>query len=166
MGEPALSPAEGGQGEGAGHDLPEGWATSRLAELLKPGGLFDGPFGSNLKTSDYTDAGVRVIRLENIANLRFVEDKHTYISNTKYASLTKHTVTEGDIIVGSFVDGTVRVCVLPPLPTEAIAKADCFCVRTRPELDCRFLAFQLGANRTPSSSASASPSSPPRARGG
>jgi type I restriction enzyme S subunit len=128
--------------------LPEGWATARLGELLEPAGLFDGPFGSNLKTSDYTQAGVRVIRLENVANLRFVEDKHTYISHSKYASLAKHTVAAGDLIVGSFVDGAVRVCVLPQLQTKAIAKADCFCVRPRPELDRRFLAFQLGTDRT------------------
>ncbi len=128
--------------------LPEGWAITKLAELLEPAGLFDGPFGSNLKTSDYTNTGVRVVRLENIASLRFVEEKRTFISMSKYASLKKHTLFEGDLIVGSFVDGAVRVCVLPSLPTTAIAKADCFCVRTRPELDRKFLAFQLGADRT------------------
>lgn len=128
--------------------VAEGWASARLGELLEPGGLFDGPFGSSLKTSDYTDAGVRVIRLENVTNLRFVEDKHTYISHEKYESLVKHTVAKGDVIVGSFVDGAVRVCVLPSLSTKAIAKADCFCVRTRPELDRSFLALQLAANRT------------------
>jgi len=126
-------------------ELPEGWATVRLADLLEPGGVFDGPFGSNLKTSDYTDSGVRVIRLENLANLAFIQDKCTYISQAKYETLTKHTVREGDILVGSFVDGAVRVCVLPKLPTTAIAKADCFCVRTRADVaDRRFVAHQLG----------------------
>jgi type I restriction enzyme S subunit len=60
--------------------------------------LFDGPFGSNLKTSDYTDAGVRVVRLENLANPRFVEEKRTFVSAEKYESLRKHTVVEGDIL--------------------------------------------------------------------
>ncbi len=127
-------------------ELPEGWAKAKLADLLEPRGLFDGPFGSRLKTSDYTNHGVRVIRLENVANLRFIGDKHTYISNAKYLTLKKHTVGAGDVIVGSFVDGAVRVCVVPALSTKAIAKADCFCVRTRPELERRFLAYQLGAN--------------------
>lgn len=129
--------------------LPEGWTTARVDDLIEPGGLFDGPFGSNLKTSDYTDAGVRVIRLENIGHIRFIEDRLTYISSNKYRTLTKHTIRAGDVIVGSFVDGAVRVCVLPVLPTQAIAKADCFCVRTRAGLaDRRFVAYQLGTNDT------------------
>lgn len=126
-------------------ELPEGWASARLNDLLEPGGLFDGPFGSSLKSSDYTDAGVRVIRLENLANLQFVEDKETFVSEAKYKSLTKHTVVPGDIMVGSFVDGAVRVCLLPELRTKAIAKADCFTVRTRRDAAERhFIAFQLG----------------------
>src|SRR5262249_31876393 len=130
-------------------DLPDGWVEAPLNDVLEPGGLFDGPFGSALKTSDYTEQGVRVIRLENISNLRFVPDKETYISHQKHRELSKHSVREGDIIVGSFVDGPVRVCILPALPTDAIAKADCFTVRTHPEIaDRRFIAFQLGTNET------------------
>ncbi len=130
-------------------ELPEGWTQVALRDVLEPNGLFDGPFGSNLKTSDYTDRGVRVLRLENVANLRFVEDKETYISEAKYRELAKHAVAEGDIIVGSFVDGAVRVCLLPRLPTKAIAKADCFTVRTQGDLaNRRFVVYQLGANAT------------------
>lgn len=126
-------------------ELPEGWVRTKLNATLEPGGLFDGPFGSSLKTSDYTDSGVRVIRLENLSNLRFITDKETYISEAKYQSLLKHTVIPEDILVGSFVDGAVRVCLLPNLPTKAIAKADCFTVRTRPDIaNRRFVAFQLG----------------------
>lgn len=126
-------------------ELPEGWVLTRVDELLEPGGLFDGPFGSSLKTADYTKSGVRVIRLENLANLRFVADKETFISEQKYQALKKHTVSQGDILVGSFVDGAVRVCLLPELPTRAIAKADCFTVRTRVEIALRkFVALQLG----------------------
>src|SRR5262245_2823033 len=119
-------------------DLPEGWTVIPLENLLLPGGLFDGPFGSNLKTSDYVNAGVRVVRLENIKHLEFDASKRTFISHPKYESLTKHRVGEGDIIFGSFVDGDVRVCVLPPLDTIAIAKADCFCIRLREEVANRW----------------------------
>ena len=130
-------------------ELPEGWATAPLTAFLEPGGIFDGPFGSSLKTSDYTSTGVRVIRLENLANLQFVAEKRTFISATKHDELKKHTVREGDLLVGSFVDGAVRVCILPRLDTPAIAKADCFCVRPKREtIDPRYLAFQLGSMRT------------------
>lgn len=128
-------------------DLPEGWAIARLDELIAPGGIFDGPFGSSLKTSDYTESGVRVVRLENLANMRFIEDKRTYVSKAKYADLIRHSVGEGDVLFGSFVDGATRVCLLPKLGVAAIAKADCFTIRPRREiLDARFLVYQLGAN--------------------
>src|SRR5262249_7787050 len=82
--------------------MPDKWKAVSLGELLDE--IFDGPFGSNLKTADYTENGVRVIRLENIGYLKFVSSKKTYISEEKYAQLRKHTVTEGDIIFGSFID--------------------------------------------------------------
>jgi len=110
-------------------ELPSGWKLRQLQELFPPGGIFDGPFGSNLKTSDYKTSGVRVIRLENVGRLRFKNERETYISQKKYLTLQRHTVSEGDIIFASFIDEEVRVCVLPRLETAAIAKADCFCLR-------------------------------------
>lgn len=50
--------------------LPEGWVWIRLGAL--PFNVFDGPFGSNLKSSDYVNSGVRVVRLENIGDLEFM----------------------------------------------------------------------------------------------
>lgn len=130
-------------------ELPEGWQVAQLDDLLSPGGLFDGPFGSSLKTSDYTESGVRVVRLENLANLRFVEEKRTYISPGKYSTLKRHTVVAGDILFGSFLDDAVRVAMLPELDTPAIAKADCFCIRPRVDLVTpRFLMYQLGSTST------------------
>jgi len=124
-------------------DLPT-WCHIRLGALFPVDGIFDGPFGSNLKTVDYTSAGVRVIRLENIGFLDFIEEKESYISNQKYLTLKKHTVCKGDLIFSSFASDGVRTCVLPELRATAIAKADCFCLRPYPEIiDKEFLAFQL-----------------------
>jgi restriction endonuclease S subunit len=129
--------------------VPEGWVEVSLGALLEAGGIFDGPFGSNLKTSDYTESGVRVLRLENLANLRFVEEKRTFISWPKYETLIRHTIVAGDILFGSFVDDEVRVCLVPALQTPAVAKADCFCIRPIPDgVDRRFLVYQLGTRAT------------------
>jgi type I restriction enzyme S subunit len=125
-------------------ELPTGWYWMKVGELLPPRGIFDGPFGSNLKTADYTNEGVRVIRLENIGHLHFINEKETYISCEKYQTLTKHTVGYGDIIFASFMDEEVRACVLPKLETKAIAKADCFCLRPREDVvDRHYLALQV-----------------------
>ena len=127
-----------------GSELPPGWHWMPIKELLPPGGIFDGPFGSNLKTVDYTYNGVRVVRLENVGFLQFFHQKETYISQEKYKLLSKHTVGAGDIIFASFIDEEVRACVLPKLKTKAIAKADCFCLRPRQEVVNRhYLVLQL-----------------------
>ncbi len=129
--------------------LPQGWVWNRVDALLQRGGLFDGPFGSNLKTADYTDSGVRVIRLENVGQLRFNAEKEIYISQQKYRGLAKHTVEAGDIVFASFVDEEVRACVVPELPTKAIAKADCFCIRPQENrIDRYYLAFQLVSRKS------------------
>ncbi len=105
------------------------WDKTKLGDLVLKGGIFDGPFGSHLKTEDYTSNGVRVIRLENIEHLIFIEDKETFVSEEKYNTLIRHTVNEGDIIFSSFISEDIRACILPELKTKAIAKADCFCIR-------------------------------------
>lgn len=130
--------------ENGENGLPTGWFWLPLEGLLPKGGIFDGPFGSNLKTSDYTDSGVRVIRLENIGQLQFIGEKQTFISKAKYETLKKHTVGKGDIIFASFIAEEIRACLLPDLQIKAIAKADCFCIRPNPELVERtYLLLQL-----------------------
>lgn len=108
-------------------NLPSEWAATCVADLNSD--VFDGPFGSNLKSSDYVEDGVRVIRLENIGYLKFIENKRSYITKEKYASLEKHTVHDGDIIFSSFVTEGIRIAVLPKSIDKAVNKADCFCVR-------------------------------------
>lgn len=95
---------------------------------------FDGPFGSKLKSNDYTQIGCRVVRLENIGHLHFLESKKTYVSESKFDSLPKNHLAEGDILFSSFVDEEIRVCLFPGLETGTINKADCFCLRVNSEI--------------------------------
>jgi type I restriction enzyme S subunit len=112
--------------------------------------MFDGPFGSNLKSADYTTEGARVVRLENIGHLGFIGDKRTYISLDKYAGLTRHTLQAQDVLFSSFVDKEVRVCRFPEGVEEpTINKADCFVVRVDPlKCDAAFLTYMLAAPAT------------------
>lgn len=107
----------------------ERWEEIMLEDVLPKGGIFDGPFGSKLKTEHYTSIGVQVIRLENINHLSFDNSKEIFISDERYKTLLRHTVREGDIIFASFISEEIRACILPKLKTNTIAKADCFCVR-------------------------------------
>lgn len=129
--------------------LPDEWAWVQLNDLLPVNGIFDGPFGSNLKTSDYTESGARVVRLENIGHLNFIGSKQSFVSPEKYRSLLKHAVQPGDVVFSSFVDEDIRVCVLPDsLDEQALAKADCFTLRPNDIITPKYLAMQLASARS------------------
>ena len=63
-------------------ELPAGWTWIRLGATNVE--VFDGPFGSNLTSSDYVADGVRVIRLENIGAMEFIEEKLSFITPEHY----------------------------------------------------------------------------------
>ena len=123
------------------------WPEVPVGELCLTG--FDGPFGSKLKTEDYTNSGYLVARLENIGHLEYLSSKKTYIGHEKYESLERNHLHVGDILFSSFVDEEIRVCVLPELETGIINKADCFCLRTNKKVASEdFVAFSLASHDT------------------
>ncbi|MEY9417801.1 type I restriction enzyme S subunit [Bradyrhizobium japonicum] len=107
--------------------VPEGWTTDHLGNLNVE--VFDGPFGSHLKTADYVEAGIRVIRLENIGRGKFIDGKRSFVSEKKYQDIRKHTVVPGDIVFSSFVTEAIRSTLVPSHIPFAVNKADCFGIR-------------------------------------
>lgn len=108
-------------------NVPADWRRCSLGELDVH--IFDGPFGSNLKSSDYVEAGVRVVRLENIGFGKFINEKKSFISKDKYETIKKHTVRPGDIVFSSFVTDAIRSTIIPETVPAAVNKADCFAIR-------------------------------------
>lgn len=123
------------------------WDVCSVADLCAV--AFDGPFGSKLRSNDYTGTGVRVVRLENIGHLNFIGEKVTYVSPQKGNELSKNQLLEGDILFSSFVDEEIRVCQLPRSKESFINKADCFCLRIDPKLaNPKFVMFALSSQDT------------------
>jgi type I restriction enzyme S subunit len=111
---------------------PYRWDVRELGELAS---IFsDGPFGSNLKSSHYTETGVRVVRLQNIGVGTFVDDDGAYISPEHFHTLRKHTCLPGDVLVGTLGDPNIRACIQPTSIPVALNKADCVQIRANPEL--------------------------------
>ncbi|MEZ9404746.1 restriction endonuclease subunit S [Vibrio sp. 10N.286.48.F5] len=110
---------------------------------------FDGPFGSKLKTADYTDHGIKVARLENIGHLVFNSAKETFISEVKYQDLIKNTIEHNDVLFSSFVDEEIRTCLFDERFGTYINKADCFCIRPNQDLiSPEFLMYSLACKHT------------------
>lgn len=106
--------------------LPRGWTWVTINDLAapEPNALTDGPFGSNLKTEHYTDAGPRVLRLQNIGDGVFI-DAASHISHAHFARLRRYDVRSGDVVLAILGDPLPRACLPPQDLGPAIIKADC-----------------------------------------
>lgn len=72
-----------------------------------------GPFGSNLKASDYKSRGVRVIQLQNIGDGQFLADYKIYTSTSKADELLSSNIYPGEILLSKMGDPVGRACIVP-----------------------------------------------------
>jgi type I restriction enzyme S subunit len=128
-------------------NLPEGWEIRRLEDLCEPGkqAIVDGPFGSNLKRSDYVDSGIPVLKIQNIKENLITLKKMDYVSPDKYQELVRHSFTEGDIVMTKLGDPLGVSAIVNGIPNGLIV-ADL--VRIRPsKVLTKFLCYQLNSPR-------------------
>jgi type I restriction enzyme, S subunit len=130
-------------------ELPNGWRWKTVGELAadEPFAITDGPFGSNLKTSHYTESGPRVVRLQNIGDGVF-NDVAAHISMEHYEHLSKHRVRAGDIVIAALGETLPRACLIPESVGPAIVKADCVRFRPHPAHNARYLNYALNSEGT------------------
>jgi type I restriction enzyme, S subunit len=131
-------------------ELTNGWRWVALGDLAasESNSITDGPFGSKLKTEHYTDDGPRVIRLQNIGDGLF-RDERACISESHFRSLQKHRIYGGDLVIAALGEELPRSCIIPDWVGPAIVKADC--IRFKPHADLalpKFLNFALNFEQT------------------
>ncbi len=126
--------------------LPAGWEWKTLGELAadEPRAISDGPFGSNLKSSHYTNNGPRVIRLQNVGEGTFL-DAAAHISQAHFRALQSYEAKPGDVVLASLGSELPRACVVPDWLGPAIVKADCPRIRPAPSVNPHFLAACLNS---------------------
>lgn len=71
-----------------------------------------GPFGSNLKASDYTSKGFRIIQLQNIGDGEFQDSYKIYTSEEKANELLSCNIFSGEIIISKMGDPVGRACLI------------------------------------------------------
>ena len=134
-------------------DVPKKWKAVPLQRITLD--RCDGPFGSGLKSSHYTDEGIRVVRLQNIGHGEFNDSDAAFISPEHYTTLGDHSVEAGDVLIAGLGDPNHppgRACVAPGNIVPAMVKADCFRFRLNPDLvNPEFIALQLTATATAAS---------------
>src|SRR5262245_48821721 len=95
--------------------LPAGWVKTTLANLLldPKSNIVDGPFGSNLKSSEYQTEGVPILRIQNIERYSFIPKNIKFVSLFKAGQLKRHSYSAGDIIITKLGDPLGKACILP-----------------------------------------------------
>lgn len=83
-----------------------------------------GPFGSNLKSSDYTSDGIRIIQLQNIGDGQFNNDYKIFTSIEKADELLSCNIYSGDIIMSKMGDPVGRACLIPNFHNRYVMCSD------------------------------------------
>jgi type I restriction enzyme S subunit len=124
------------------------WQRVPLSSLALPksGSFVDGPFGSNLKATEYAPEGVPIIRLQNIRPNEFLAKDIKFISPKKSSELSRHSYEPGDLVISKLGDPPGYACVVPPSAGFGIIVADVVRFRGDPELtDHRYLSHFLNS---------------------
>lgn len=110
------------------------WQLLPLAEIASTSSnsFVDGPFGSNLKSDEYTTEGVRLIQLQNIGDGEWIDDNKIFTSEKKYQELKRHAAFPGDIAIAKMADPIARACMIPPVSDRFLVVADC--IKLMPDL--------------------------------
>lgn len=82
-------------------EIPEGWKVKPLIECVSKdkNAIVDGPFGTQMKISEYVDSGVPIYEMEQLNGLFIVDTPKHFITEEKYEEVKRSTVKNGDIII-------------------------------------------------------------------
>ena len=92
------------------------WREQRLIEIADryvKWSFIGGPFGSNLKSSDYAPSGVRIIQLQNIGDGEFHDEYCIFTTEEKADELLSNNIYPGDMIISKMGDPVGRACLIP-----------------------------------------------------
>ena len=107
--------------------IPEDWEVKKFEDFADKSikwAITGGPFGSDLKSSDYTHAGVRIIQLQNIGDGKFLDDYKIYTSVEKANQLLSCNIYPGEIILSKMGDPVARACFIPETEERFVMASD------------------------------------------
>ena len=98
--------------------IPEDWESTTVRDIASPvrNAIVGGPFGSDLVSNDYVEAGVPVLRGQNMGS-RFVSGSFAFVTQTKAHSLEANLARPGDLVFTQ--RGTLgQVSLVPDQPYD------------------------------------------------
>jgi len=117
------------------------WQTATVAELAAAheGSIRTGPFGSDLRHSEFVEEGVPVLGIDNVVENEFRWTKSRCIPEAKFAEMKRFIVFPADVLVT--IMGTVGRCSVAPddLPVCISTKHLCTVTLDRTKAHPRFI---------------------------
>lgn len=105
----------------------QNWTKLKLIDVADKSvkwSFIGGPFGSNLKSSDYVADGIRIIQLQNIGDAEFNDDYKIFTSKEKADELLSNNIYPGDIILSKMGDPVGRACLIPDFHSRYVMCSD------------------------------------------
>lgn len=129
--------------------LPEGWCWATVDQLAAEErySLAIGPFGSNLKVSDYCDQGVPLVFVRHIRAENFDGREPRFVSLEKALELSAHQVNGGDVVITKMGEPPGEATVYPPDRPTGVITADC--IKMTPHAFLSGAAYLVTAIRSP-----------------
>ena len=81
-------------------NLPDGWVWATVEQIGRIGEqpVLTGPFGTNLKATDFTKTGIPVLTIGCLTTTGVSLDKAVFVSKEKAEELSRYALREGDLL--------------------------------------------------------------------
>ncbi len=130
---------------GSNSSLPSTWNFVSLREFAVAKGIVNGPFGSDLLTSELRPEGIPVIYVRDVKPRRYVRLSKACVSVEKAKELQFCDVMYGDVLVAKV--GEPPCDAAPYFDAEqSIVTQDVIRIRPKPDVDCRFISELLNSS--------------------
>ncbi|WP_339902390.1 restriction endonuclease subunit S [uncultured Cyclobacterium sp.] len=110
----------------------EDFSMLELSDTSEKGTFSNGPFGSDLLTSELTNQGIPVIYIRDIRNGEFQWKSQVFITNEKAQYLKNCQVKQGDVLIAKVGDPPGATAIYP---NDALAVITQDVIRLRPNLE-------------------------------
>jgi restriction endonuclease S subunit len=127
-------------------EIPKHWETLRMSAFARPGAktFVDGDW---VELPYITDEGIRLIQTGNIGVGEYREQGFRYIAEESFYELQCTEVMPGDVLVCRLADPVGRACLAPELGVRMITSVDVCIVKTRSDVDARYLVYLLSSKQ-------------------
>jgi len=125
------------------------WQIVTMADIAAkvPNALAIGPFGSDLRTTDYVADGVPVVFVKNVQPNVYCPEGGRFVSDYKAEQLAAHKVTPGDLVITKMGLPPCVAAIYPDDTPDGIVTADI--IKLTPNRDCidpRYVSYFLNSS--------------------